>query len=173
MRIFYTITDSPIGKLLVAATERGLCAVKFVHSRAAGEAALRREYPSAEIARDDRRLRDGVTALKDYLEGRDFARALSLDLRATAFQRRVWEALRKIPYGETRSYREIAQAIGRPTAVRAVARACATNPIALLIPCHRVVRSDGGLGGYSSGIARKRKLLEHEQRRSPKSGKRA
>jgi AraC family transcriptional regulator of adaptative response/methylated-DNA-[protein]-cysteine methyltransferase len=98
-----------------------------------------------------------------YLDGRAEPLDLPLDVRATAFQRRVWEALRRIPYGTTRSYAEIARAIGKPSATRAVARACATNPAALVIPCHRVVRADGGLGGYRWGVARKRALLEQER----------
>ncbi len=172
MRISYTIINCPLGQLLIAATERGLCAVHFGSTRAECEALLRREYPAAEIIRDDRRLRYWVTALQNYFQGRDFAPQLSLDLHATAFQQRVWEALRKIPYGETRSYSEVARAIGQPKAARAVARACATNPVPIVIPCHRVIRNDGSLGGYGGGIARKKKLLQQEQKRSSKSGKR-
>lgn len=172
MRISYTMMDSPLGQLVIAATDHGLCAVHFGSTHAESEALLRREYPRAKITRDDKRLRYWVTAIQNYFQGHDFASHLSLDLRATAFQQRVWQALRKIPYGETRSYSEVAEAIGRPKAARAVARACATNPVALVIPCHRVIRNDGSLGGYGGGIARKKKLLEHEQRPSLKSRKR-
>jgi AraC family transcriptional regulator of adaptative response/methylated-DNA-[protein]-cysteine methyltransferase len=160
VKVFYTIIRCPLGLLLVGATERGLCAVEFGDSEDTLEKALRQEYPDAQ--RDEAPLRAWIEALRDYFSGRELGLPGPLDVRATAFQRRVWQELQKIPYGRTRSYSEIAQAIGHPKAVRAVARACATNPVAVVIPCHRVIRADGSLGGYGGGLARKRALLSHE-----------
>jgi AraC family transcriptional regulator of adaptative response/methylated-DNA-[protein]-cysteine methyltransferase len=172
MQISYTVVDCPFGRLLVAATERGICSVSLGDSDAALEAALVAEYPAAETMRDEAGLRKWVTAILNHLRGQEPHLDLPLDLRATAFQRRVWEELRKIPYGTTRSYGEIARAIGRPAAARAVARACATNPAALLIPCHRAVRADGSIGGYRWGLERKRALLAQEgAHRSQPSGR--
>ncbi len=162
MRIGYTIVDSPLGRLLVAATTRGICAVYLSDSDARIETTLQREYPNAEVRRETNGLRHWVRALVNHLHGRQPKLDLPLDLQATAFQRLVWQALRAIPYGATRSYSEIARAIGRPRATRAVARACATNPASVVIPCHRVVREDGHLGGYRWGLDRKRALLERE-----------
>jgi AraC family transcriptional regulator, regulatory protein of adaptative response / methylated-DNA-[protein]-cysteine methyltransferase len=161
--INYAIAPSPLGSLLVAATEKGICAVRLGESESALESNLRDEFPAADIRRGNGQLRDAVNAIVNHLSGKQPHLDLPLDIRATAFQRRVWEALRAIPYGTTRSYSQVAKAIGRPTAVRAVARACATNPVALLIPCHRVVREDQSLGGYRWGIERKKKLLAQEQ----------
>ncbi len=159
----YVVVDSPLGNLLVAATPRGVCAVKIGASRPALESGLRREFPSAEIGTGDARLEEYVGRIVAGFEpGAPDAR-LPLDVRATAFQRRVWQELQKIPRGTTRSYQEVAARLGRPTAARAVARACASNPVALVVPCHRVVRSDGGLGGYHWGVERKRALLEAER----------
>src|SRR6266700_2739210 len=165
--IGYTIVDSPsplpLGRLLVGATTRGVCAVRLGRSDAALEAELAREYPDAELRRDGAPLASWVNALLRHLTG-DAARLdLPLDVEATEFQQRVWQALRAIPYGETRSYGAVAEAIGHPGAARAVARACAANPVALVIPCHRVVRGDGDPGGYRWGVARKRLLLEQER----------
>ena len=151
-----------LGWLLVAATERGICRISFGDSAAPLERALRTEFPAAEVARDDGALEAWVARLTAHLDGRTPRIDLPLDVRATAFQRRVWEALQRIPYGSTRSYSEVARAIGKPTAARAVARACATNPAAIVIPCHRVVREDGGLGGYRWGLKRKQALLTRE-----------
>lgn len=162
MRIHFTIVDCYLGRMLVAATERGVCAVSFGEEDAGLEAALRAEYPRAEIQREDERLGEWVQGLLRHLAGATPKIDLPLDVQASAFQLRVWEELRRIPYGERRSYRQIAQAIGQPGAVRAVARACATNPAAVVIPCHRVVRSDGTLGGYRWGLKRKQALLEKE-----------
>jgi AraC family transcriptional regulator of adaptative response/methylated-DNA-[protein]-cysteine methyltransferase len=164
MRINYTIVECSLGRLLVARTEKGICAVSLGESDNALEAMLTREYPAAEIHCDNATLGEWVSALLDYLNGQQPHLDLPLDIQATAFQWRVWEALRAIPYGSTRSYSEIARAIGQPTATRAVARACATNPAAMVIPCHRVVREDGHLGGYRWGIERKQALLERERR---------
>src|SRR5262249_43044181 len=127
------------------------------------ETALKKEYPAAEIARDDERLADWAGELLKHLQGQQPHLDLPLDVQATAFQWRVWQELQAIPYGSTRSYGAIAAALGQPTAARAVARACATNPVAVVIPCHRVVREDGGLGGYRWGVERKQKLLEQEK----------
>jgi AraC family transcriptional regulator of adaptative response/methylated-DNA-[protein]-cysteine methyltransferase len=164
MDIMYTTTASPLGILLIGATERGLCAVRLGDSAADLEQGLMREFPAATIRRDDAALRPWVDALVRYLDGRQPQLDLPLDVQATAFQSRVYEALRAIPYGNTRSYSQVAQAIGQPTAVRAVAHACATNPVALVVPCHRVVREDGSLGGYRWGLERKRSLLTQEAR---------
>ena len=161
--INYTIVPCSLGLLLVAATERGVCAVKLGDSDTVLAADLTREYPSAEIQRADSMLNEPVDKLLNYLSGQRPDLQLPLDIQATAFQWQVWENLRAIPYGETKSYGEVAKAMGRPTAVRAVARACATNPVALVIPCHRVIREDQGLGGYRWGLERKDALLEQEK----------
>ena len=140
-----------LGRLLVAATPRGVCAVAMGSSDADLTDALSREYPAATIGDGRGRPRADDSAIVAHLAGRQPRLDLPLDVQATAFQWQVWQALSAIPYGETRSYREIAAAIGRPRAVRAVARACATNPVALAIPCHRVVPAAGGSGGYRWG----------------------
>jgi AraC family transcriptional regulator, regulatory protein of adaptative response / methylated-DNA-[protein]-cysteine methyltransferase len=161
--IGYSVVTSPLGTLLVAATERGICKVSLGDSAAALERDLRREFPAAHIARDSGRLSSWVRSILAHLEGSEPHLDLPLDIRATAFQQKVWSALRKIPYGSTRSYQDVARAIGSPRATRAVARACATNPVALVIPCHRVVREDGQAGGYRWGVERKAALLKREQ----------
>jgi AraC family transcriptional regulator of adaptative response/methylated-DNA-[protein]-cysteine methyltransferase len=163
MQIRYTLVDSPLGRLLLAGTERGVCAVCIGDADRPLEAALRSEYPEADVERDDAALHPLTGELLEHLSGQRPHLELPLDVQATAFQWRVWQELQAIPYGETRTYREVARAVGRPAAVRAVARACATNPVAVIVPCHRVVRTDGGLGGYRWGLARKEKLLEQEK----------
>jgi len=175
MSIRYTVVDCPLGRLLVAATERGVSAVSLGDADAPLERALHEEYPHAQIEREraDRNgsanatnsatLGRAVSAIVAHLEGSHPRLDLPVDLVATAFQRRVWQELRAIPYGSTRSYRDVADAIGQPKAVRAVARACATNPACIVIPCHRVVRTDGGLGGYRWGLGRKTKLIAVEK----------
>jgi AraC family transcriptional regulator of adaptative response/methylated-DNA-[protein]-cysteine methyltransferase len=163
MSIGYTVTDSPLGRLLVAATERGVAAVSLGDSESALESSLRTEYPAAEIRRDDAGLQRWVSVVLDQLAGTAPRADLPLDVQATAFQHRVWQELRAIPRGQTRSYSEVARRLGRPRAARAVAQACARNRVALLIPCHRVVEAGGGLGGYRWGVDRKRALLEREQ----------
>lgn len=163
MTIHYTLTDSPLGRMLVAATGRGICAVFFDDHDAPLEAALAAEYPGGQRVQDGAGLGAWVEALLSHLAGQQPHLNLPLDVQATAFQQRVWEELRRIPYGETRSYTQVAKAIGRPAAVRAVARACATNPAAVVTPCHRVLRSDGSLGGYRWGLQRKLALLEREK----------
>ncbi|HEV7784899.1 MAG TPA: methylated-DNA--[protein]-cysteine S-methyltransferase, partial [Thermoanaerobaculia bacterium] len=163
MQVRYTVAASPFGRLLVAATERGICAVTLGDDDGALETALRREYPNAEIERDDAALRHWLDAVRPVMAGGLGAADLPLDLQATAFQWRVWRALQEIPRGETRSYGEVAAALGHPKAARAVARACASNRVALVVPCHRVVRGDGEAGGYRWGEERKRRLLEQEK----------
>jgi AraC family transcriptional regulator of adaptative response/methylated-DNA-[protein]-cysteine methyltransferase len=161
--INYAIAKSPLGLLLVAATNKGVCSVKLGDSEAALKADLRKEFPAAEIRDDEKFLRPSLDAIVEHLKSRSPHIDLPLDIQATAFQRQVWEQLRAIPYGQTYSYSEVAKAIGQEKAVRAVARACATNPVALVIPCHRVIREDKSLGGYRWGLDRKKKLLQTER----------
>lgn len=161
--IRYTLVDSPLGRMLIAATDRGICAIQFARSDGELLEGLRREFPFAARKSDDRGLRSWVSTLLRQMHGKELDAALPLDIRATVFQRRVWRYLQSIPFGTTRSYNEVAKGIGQPTASRAVARACATNPVAVAIPCHRVVRGDGSMGGYRWGIERKKALLEMEQ----------
>lgn len=160
--ITYTVVPCPLGKLLVAATPHGLCAVRLGDSEQELAATLAGEFPAAQMQRDEGELARWVATIQDYLHGGQPHFDLPLDVRATAFQRRVWQALQAIPYGSTRTYGQVAEAIGQPTAARAVARACATNPVALVVPCHRVVREDGSLSGYRWGIERKEALLALE-----------
>jgi AraC family transcriptional regulator, regulatory protein of adaptative response / methylated-DNA-[protein]-cysteine methyltransferase len=172
MKIHYTIADSPLGRLLVGATDRGVSALYLSDSDVEITEALRKEYPRAELlpagatrngaAQLPLQLRRWVADILKHLRGREPHLDLPTDVRATAFQRRVWEELRKIPYGATRSYSEVARSIGKPSAVRAVARACATNPVAVVVPCHRVVGKDGKLTGYRWGTDRKKELLKKE-----------
>jgi AraC family transcriptional regulator of adaptative response/methylated-DNA-[protein]-cysteine methyltransferase len=165
MRMHYTITDSPLGRILAAATNKGISALYLGESDSRLEAALRKEYPRAEISEGDggsKNLRGWVESVLHHLHGQEPSLDLPTDVQATAFQRRVWEELRRIPYGSTRTYKQIARALGKPKAIRAVARACATNPVSVVVPCHRVVRQDGTLAGYRWGIGRKRRLLDHE-----------
>jgi AraC family transcriptional regulator of adaptative response/methylated-DNA-[protein]-cysteine methyltransferase len=151
--------------MLVAATDKGVCAISLGDRDTVLESSLREEFPATEIRRNGAELDIFVQTILRHLNGNQPRLDLPLDVRATAFQGRVWKALQTIPYGQTRSYSQIAKVIRRPTAVRAVARACATNPIALLIPCHRVVREDGKLGGYRWGLKRKIQSLEREKRK--------
>lgn len=161
--IRYTSVDSPLGRMMVAATDRGICAIQFGRSDGELIEGLKREFPFASRKSDDGSLQAWVAALLNHISGKDLSSALPLDIRATAFQRRVWAYLQSIPFGATRSYSEVARAIGQPSATRAVARACATNRIAVEIPCHRVVRQDGDLGGYRWGVERKKELLRMER----------
>jgi AraC family transcriptional regulator of adaptative response/methylated-DNA-[protein]-cysteine methyltransferase len=163
MQIGYTIVDSRLGRLLVGATDHGVSAIYLGDDDDELESALRAEYPAAEIVRANSGLDGWVTEILAHLDGQQTHLDLPLDVQATAFKRRVWEALREIPYGTTCGYAEIARQIGQPTAVRAVANACATNPVAVLVPCHRVVRSDGALGGYRWGAERKEAILTMER----------
>jgi AraC family transcriptional regulator, regulatory protein of adaptative response / methylated-DNA-[protein]-cysteine methyltransferase len=169
MRIGYSIVESPLGYVLVAATERGVAAVRFGDSEQAIEADFIREYPKAELIRDDEQLNPWVNLLLQSLQGQPTTQQISLDVHGTTFQWKVWQALRAIPVGQTRSYQEIARAIGQPTASRAVAQACATNPVAVFIPCHRVIRNNGQLGGYHWGLERKQQLLANEKATLPSS----
>lgn len=165
MQITYTIVTSPLGQLLVAATHRGVCAVSLGDNDKELEAGLSKEYPAARIDKDGSQLQAWINTILNYLEGEQNWSQLSvpIDIQATAFQWRVWETLRTIPVGETRSYGEIASVLGDKKKARAVAQACASNPVALIIPCHRVVRGDGDTGGYRWGIERKRRLLTQEK----------
>src|SRR5262249_4623869 len=165
LTVRFTIVDSPnpsLGRLLVAVTDRGVCAVAMAESDGELMQRLAREYPAASIVADPGALARWTRAIVAHLAGRQPRLDLPLHVQATAFQWRVWQALAEIPYGETRTYAEVAAAIGRPRAVRAVARACASNPVALAIPCHRVVPAAGGGGGYRWGAARKEALLRLE-----------
>lgn len=171
VRIRYAIVASPLGRLLMAATERGVCRIGMGESDRLLENDLRKEFPAAEIVRDGSALRPWSNTLLKHLSGWQPRLELPLDIQATAFQKRVWETLQRIPLGTTRSYAEVARAVGKPRAARAVARACATNPVALLIPCHRVVASGGGLGGYRWGVERKKALLEGEKASAAASGR--
>ena len=166
MEIGYTIAPSSLGRLLVAGTPRGISAVYLGDADERLEAELRREYPEAKIAKNSAAVSGWVKELVRHLSGKQPKLYLPLDVAATAFQRRVWEHLQDIPYGTTRTYSEISRALGRPSATRAVARACATNPVSIVIPCHRVVRRDGSLAGYRWGLERKQALLEREQTNS-------
>jgi AraC family transcriptional regulator, regulatory protein of adaptative response / methylated-DNA-[protein]-cysteine methyltransferase len=161
--IHYTAVPTTLGLLLVAVTERGVCSVSLGDDEDTLVAALRAEYPSAELVRTSDASDRLVDAVVAHVEGRADASELPLDIRATAFQWQVWRALQRIPEGATRSYQAIARELGRPSAARAVARACASNRVAVLIPCHRVVRGDGALGGYRWGVARKAALLARER----------
>lgn len=163
LAIAFTVRETALGAMLVAATARGICAVRLGDAAAALEASLRTEYHAAAVTPGGAALDSAVDRILDHLAGRGPHLDLPLDIQETAFQRQVWEALRRIPVGETRSYAEVARSIGAPTASRAVAGACAANPVALLIPCHRAVRTDGGLGGYRWGVDRKARLLAMER----------
>jgi AraC family transcriptional regulator of adaptative response/methylated-DNA-[protein]-cysteine methyltransferase len=160
----FTTAPTVVGRILVAVTERDIAAVRLGNTDASLAASLQQDYPGAILRRDLSGLKRYVSGILQCLAGNGEACGLPLDLNATAFQRRVWKALQRIPSGKTRSYRDIARAIGQPTAARAVAGACATNPIAVAIPCHRVVRRDGHIAGYRWGLQRKKQLLALERR---------
>jgi AraC family transcriptional regulator of adaptative response/methylated-DNA-[protein]-cysteine methyltransferase len=164
VRIAYTIADAPVGRVLVATTERGVCAVELGSTDADVERVLQADFPRATLERSDEPRHAWVRAVLDRVRHpqRDASSGIPLDVDGTAFQLKVWKALQEIPAGERRSYREVAESIGRPNASRAVARACATNRVAVVIPCHRVVRGSGDLAGYKWGVDRKRRLLEEE-----------
>jgi AraC family transcriptional regulator, regulatory protein of adaptative response / methylated-DNA-[protein]-cysteine methyltransferase len=163
MQINYTITECNLGKLLVARTEKGICAVAFGDDQKTLKENLFSEYKNAEIVENNTNLKEFVEAVLANLEGKNKTLDLPLDLQATAFQMRVWDILRKIPYGEIISYSDVAEQIGNKNAVRAVATACASNRVALVIPCHRVVGKSGDLSGYRWGIERKKQILENEK----------
>ncbi|MGH6891039.1 MAG: bifunctional transcriptional activator/DNA repair enzyme AdaA [Dongiaceae bacterium] len=172
-RIRYGIAACALGLVLVAATPRGICRVQLGASEPTMIHHLTSEFAEAEIARDDQALEPYLEEILRRLEGAAPHANLPLDIRATAFQRRVWEELRRIPVGQTRTYSQVAAAIGQPGAVRAVGNACANNPVAIAIPCHRVLRNDGNLGGYAWGIQRKQALIVAEKARSGSSEGRA
>jgi AraC family transcriptional regulator of adaptative response/methylated-DNA-[protein]-cysteine methyltransferase len=163
MRIGYSIAKSALGKVLVAATERGVSAVYLGDSEAKLVQELKDEYPRAELAPADDSFERWVREIVQRVEGKPPRIELPLDLQATAFQRRVWQELQRIPSGTTRTYSQVARALGNPNAVRAVARACATNPVSIIVPCHRVIREDGTLAGYRWGLSRKEQLLAQEK----------
>ena len=162
LTIRYATVNSPIGRMLIAATDKGICSIAFGESEGGLLKDLRAEYPKAQFKRAEAVLHRWIGALLRQMFGEPQKTALPLDIQATAFQRRVWQHLQSIPFGSTKSYSEVARDIGEPNATRAVARACASNPVAIAIPCHRVVRSDGSLGGYRWGLERKKRLLERE-----------
>jgi AraC family transcriptional regulator of adaptative response/methylated-DNA-[protein]-cysteine methyltransferase len=157
--IGYAFGDSPLGRVLVAATARGVCFVALGDSDLRLSSELKSEFPSASIKPDAARLGLWLDEVLRRIEGAPAASTLPLDIRATAFQRRVWQALTVIPMGETRTYSDLAASLGEPRAQRAVGRACATNPVSIVVPCHRAVRGDGGFGGYRWGLQRKKALL--------------
>ena len=158
-RIAYTITSCRLGRMLLAGTERGICALTLADEDVGLESALRADFPHRDLVRADDQLRAWADEVCARLTGSAHEVELPLDVRGTVFQHRVWEELCAIPAGQTRTYAEVAECISRPTAVRAVARAIATNPVSVLIPCHRVIRTGGGLGGYRWGLERKKALL--------------
>jgi len=161
-RIAYCSFASPLGNVLIAATSKGLCSVKLGDDVAHLKDLLAEEFNAAELVEGE--LQELKAKILAFIEGEANLARLPLDIRGTVFQRRVWDELRRIPRGETRTYREIARAIGAPAAVRAVGSACGANPVALVVPCHRAVRTDGGLGGYAWGLKRKKKLLALEKK---------
>lgn len=161
--IRYVVTNSPLGSLLVAATAKGICRLTFDED----ENALFRRFPNAEIRPDDGTMSKWVEGALAAIQHPEIAPEIPIDVRGTAFQEAVWRELRKIPLGETRSYADIARAVGDPNATRAVGTANGSNPVAVLVPCHRVIRSDGTLGGYAGGLDRKKKLLAAEKAAIP------
>jgi AraC family transcriptional regulator of adaptative response/methylated-DNA-[protein]-cysteine methyltransferase len=163
MKIRYSTSKSSLGEVLVAATERGVSAVYLGDAASRLVEELKQEYPRAEITAEKGAFSEWVEEIVARVEGGAPRRELPLDLQATAFQRRVWQELQRIPRGATRSYAQVARAMGKPNAIRAVARACASNPVSVVVPCHRVVRSDGELAGYRWGVKRKQTLLEREK----------
>ena len=163
MEMQYTVAGTPLGRMLVAATKKGISALYLGDSDQKLEAALQKEYPRAEIRKGRNGMEQWIARIVEHLKGREPNLDLPTDVQATAFQRRVWEELRRIPYGTTRTYTQVAKSIGNPKAVRAVARACATNPTSVVVPCHRVVRQSGNLAGYRWGLERKEKLIEMEK----------
>jgi AraC family transcriptional regulator of adaptative response/methylated-DNA-[protein]-cysteine methyltransferase len=171
--IRYALSRSMLGRMLVARTDRGICYAAFGDEPRALERALRGRFTGVRIERDDTGLKDAVQTVARMLCCADDDVRPALDLRGTPFQLEVWKLLRTIPPGRTATYTELARKMGRPRAVRAVANACAANPVAVVVPCHRVVRSDGGLGGYYWGIERKRRLLQWEADmvQKPRNGK--
>jgi AraC family transcriptional regulator of adaptative response/methylated-DNA-[protein]-cysteine methyltransferase len=167
MEIRFTTGESPLGSVLVAATDRGLCTVSLRETEVGAEESLRARFPRAEIKRDDTALEPALETVRERIAGRELDTEVPLDLQGTDFQREVWNQLLAIPAGETRSYLDVAQAINRPKATRAVAQACGANPVAVVVPCHRVVMSDGSIGGYSGLPGVKQALLAAEGALAP------
>ncbi|MGH9375998.1 MAG: bifunctional DNA-binding transcriptional regulator/O6-methylguanine-DNA methyltransferase Ada, partial [Terriglobia bacterium] len=170
MKISYATVPTDLGWVLVGATERGVCAVKLGDSKRELETALKVEFPRAELERSEARLSHWTDEVVRRVQGQQPSGEIPLDVQATAFQKRVWQALCAIPLGATRSYQEVARSVGKPRAYRAVANACASNPVAIVVPCHRVIRSDGSLGGYGGGIERKQELLKLERKSAGRAG---
>jgi AraC family transcriptional regulator of adaptative response/methylated-DNA-[protein]-cysteine methyltransferase len=168
--VHYACASTPLGQVLVAATEKGICHIAFGDAADSLVGELRRTLAHAQLIEDDARIAPFVAQIDAYLHGGRETFDLPLDVAATAFRQRVWDALRRIPYGETRSYTQIAEALGAPRAVRAVASACAANPVALAIPCHRVVQKRGALAGYRWGLSRKEVLLRTEAQHAGATG---
>ncbi len=162
LTIRYTIVPCSLGRLILAATERGVCALALNDSDMLLQRFLAHECPDAKIVRDDAGLSAWAESVVGHIEGARRELEVPLDARGTPLQQRVWRELRKIPYGRTKTYTQIARAIGRPAAIRAVARACATNPVSIIVPCHRVIRVDGNLAGYRWGLNRKQAILRRE-----------
>jgi AraC family transcriptional regulator of adaptative response/methylated-DNA-[protein]-cysteine methyltransferase len=171
LEIQFTTGESPLGSVLVATTAKGVCAVSLRESEAGAEEYLRARFPKAEIRRDDAPLKRALDTVRERIAGRNFDDVLPLDLQGTDFQREVWNQLLAIPAGSTRSYLDVAQAINRPRATRAVAQACGANPVAVVVPCHRVVMSDGSIGGYSGLPGVKKALLTAEGALPPSQAK--
>jgi len=165
-RIVYGTAPTELGLLLIAATDKGVCFLGIVDDETAADSEIAREFPKAQRSRDTGGIAHAVAAVVDYLKGKTPHPDLPLDVRWTAFQRQVWAHLVTIPPGETRTYTQVADALGKPAAIRAVARACATNPVSLVVPCHRVFRADGSLAGYRWGLERKAALLRHERQQA-------
>ena len=162
LTIRYITVNTKLGEVVVASTEKGICCVQFLDG-SAPEVALGAEFPRAMLVREDKPSKEIADAILILVSGNPVRLSLPVDLRGTLFQQQVWQELRKIPVGATRSYAQVAEALGRPTATRAVARACATNRVAMIVPCHRVVRGDGNISGYRWGVDRKRALLQAEK----------
>ena len=163
--IRYARIASPLGAILLASTAQGICSLKLGDDAEKLKRLLSEEFSQAELVEDPRSLKPVCEQILAFLAGDASLAKVPVDVRGTVFQRKVWEALRSIPAGETRTYKEIARSIGAPDAVRAVGSACGANPVALLVPCHRALRTDGGLGGYAWGLKRKKRLLELERRK--------
>ncbi len=163
-KIFYTIAHCDLGYLLVATKDKGICSLKIGDRVENLVKILANEFNQATIIWDDESYQNWLEKILNFVAGKDYNLELPIDIRGTDFQKKVWQALQNISYGETRTYQEIANELGKPKANRAVGNACGANPIALIIPCHRVICSDGSLGGYHWGIERKRKLIEREKK---------
>lgn len=163
MHISYIISQSKLGYFLVAMTHKGICALKLGDDRGELEKLLYAQFNQAKIEPNQFTHPEWIEEITNYTAGKSTSLNLPLDIQGSTFQMQVWQALQKIPPGETRTYTDIAKVIGKPNAVRAVGSACGANPVALVIPCHRIVRSDGGLGGYEWGLERKKKLLAQER----------